>query len=277
MKPLQLPSSLVLIALSNFLLAISMLLLGPGKQITTTTDFFQISHWLSANHFNYLAVLAFITSSVLAVIAIKVNAFRTMLGYLLIIVSVTPLVSLAADSMWIASMGGFPVIGSGQGVIKYFALLAIGVMLLKPRLTPLTSAWLSALPVVIVLLWIGGMKFTLIEAQGIEGLVQSSPLMSWLYTFFSVQTTSNIIGFYDLIAAALLIVAIYKPKLRAAAIIMSGLVFIVTQTFLFSYSAALSSDTVLSATGHFLIKDLWYLACLLCYHLALTQYKNDSP
>src|SRR5262249_12791305 len=34
---------------------------------------------------------------------------------------------------------------------------------------------------VIVLLWIGGMKFTAYEAEGIKRLVANSPLMSWVY------------------------------------------------------------------------------------------------
>ena len=34
---------------------------------------------------------------------------------------------------------------------------------------------------VIVLLWIGGMKFTAYEAEGIEPLVANSPLMGWVY------------------------------------------------------------------------------------------------
>ena len=33
---------------------------------------------------------------------------------------------------------------------------------------------------VLVLLWIGGMKFTVYEAEGISGFVTNSPLMSWV-------------------------------------------------------------------------------------------------
>ena len=39
---------------------------------------------------------------------------------------------------------------------------------------------------VVVLIWIGGMKFTAYEAQGIEPLVANSPLMSWAYSILSV-------------------------------------------------------------------------------------------
>ena len=39
---------------------------------------------------------------------------------------------------------------------------------------------------VIVLLWIGGMKFTAYEAEGIKPLVANSPLMGWVYRVMSV-------------------------------------------------------------------------------------------
>lgn len=39
---------------------------------------------------------------------------------------------------------------------------------------------------VVVFAWIGAMKFTAYEANGIQPLVANSPLMSWLYNIFSV-------------------------------------------------------------------------------------------
>jgi len=271
MKTSHLNFILLLIGISTALLGLSILLLGAHKHISLTTDFYLISDVLPAQVFNAIAAFAFISSAVLAFLSIKQANFRAILGYVLIVISIVPLGSLVSDAMWIASMGGFPVIGSGQGVIKYFALLSIGVLLIKRRFSPLITAWISIMPVLVVLLWIGGMKFTLLEAQGIETLVKSSPFMSWLYNFFSLQTTSNIIGVYDLIAVVILILAIYYPKLTAPAIMMSGMVFVVTQTFLISFSGSLSSETLLSTTGHFLIKDLWFLACLFFYYSAVIK------
>jgi uncharacterized membrane protein YkgB len=269
MKPLHLNLSLFLISISTVLLGVSILLLGHHKHITLTTDFYLISDLLPAKIFNLLAAFSFISCAVLALLSLTKSNLRPMLGYLLIAISIVPLGSLLSDSMWIASMGGFPVIGSGQGVIKYFALLSIGILLIKRNLSPLVSAWISIMPVLLVLLWIGGMKFTLLEAQGIEALVKSSPFMGWLYNFFSLQVTSNIIGVYDLIAVVALILAMYYPKLTTPAIVMSGMVFVVTQSFLISFSGSLSSETLLTTTGHFLIKDLWFLVCLFFYYSAL--------
>ena len=57
---------------------------------------------------------------------------------------------------------------------------------------------------VLVLAWIGAMKFTAYEAEGIKTLVETSPLMSWVYKVFSLPATSNVIGMAELIAAALI-------------------------------------------------------------------------
>jgi uncharacterized membrane protein YkgB len=35
---------------------------------------------------------------------------------------------------------------------------------------------------VVILLWIGALKFTAYEAENIQGLVANSPLMSWGYS-----------------------------------------------------------------------------------------------
>jgi uncharacterized membrane protein YkgB len=40
---------------------------------------------------------------------------------------------------------------------------------------------------VVVLLWIGGMKFTTYEAEDIKPLVVNSPLMDWVYGVMSVS------------------------------------------------------------------------------------------
>ncbi|WP_044835833.1 DUF417 family protein [Thalassomonas actiniarum] len=267
---------LILVALSAALLGLSMLLMGPHKHITLATDFYSASELLPASVFNAMAALAFIASAILALLSIQTPSLKPLLGYLLVTISLVPLVSLFAETRWIASMGGFPVIGSGQGVIKYFALLSIAILFIKPQLPHKQAIWLNIAPVMLVLLWIGGMKFTAIEAKGIEDLVLSSPLMSWMYQLWDVQTTSNLIGVYDLVAVVLLIAAIYYHKLVLPAIVMSGMVFVVTQTFLISFDASISADTLLTSTGHFLIKDLWFIANLILFYLLLKQQSPEK-
>ncbi len=273
MKKLHFTALLTLLAISLGLLGSSILLMGHHRQIALATDFFAISKLLPDVVFNQVAGLAFIAAAALSVLAIKHIELRAKLGAFIIGLSIIALLPLLGSSMWIESLGGFPAIGSGQGVIKYFALLSIGIFLTKPYLESHKAIWLNAFPVILVLLWIGGMKFTLLEAKGIEGLVSSSPLMAWMYSFWDIQTTSNLIGVYDILALSLVILAIFQQKLLMPAVLMSGAVFAVTQTFFLSFSGALSSETLLTTTGHFLIKDLWFIGNLLIF---TTLIRNKS-
>jgi len=265
---------LIIIAISTGILGLSMALMGHHKHITLITDFYAITDFIPAHIYNLIAAFGFMSIALFSFVAIKYSRLRPILGCLLIVVSVIPLLSLFGRSMWIESLGGFPAIGSGQGVIKYTALLAIGLLLLKTDLSVTTKKWLSIAPVLLVLVWIGGMKFTLLEAKGIEDLVLSSPLMSWMYSFWDIQTTSNIIGVYDLIAVVLLIAAIFHSKLLIPAILMSGAVFAVTQSFLITWESATSSTALLSTGGHFLIKDLWFIANL-CFFWQLSSEEGS--
>lgn len=118
--------------------------------------------------------------------------------------------------------------------------------------------------IVLVLVWIGAMKFTAYEAGAIEGLVASSPLMAWLYEIGSQQGVSNLIGTIE-IGTALLLAA--GPFFRPAAIIgAAGAVatFAITLTFLLSapgWEASLGGFPALSVVpGQFLLKDIVLLA-----------------
>ncbi|MDP2561379.1 DUF417 family protein [Psychrobium sp. 1_MG-2023] len=273
MKQTSTNLTLVILAISTSLLGLSMGLIGHHKHITLITDFYSITQLLPNNVYNIAASLGFVASAVLSLASIKYARLLPLLGYLLIVISVIPLASLLGGSMWIDSLGGFPAIGAGQGVIKYAALMSIGLLFVLPNLSIITKKWLCIAPVLLVLVWIGGMKFTLLEAKGIEDLVRSSPLMAWMYNLWDLQKTSNIIGVYDLIAVAILIGSVFNPRLLIPAIAMSGAVFVVTQSFLITWDGAISATTLLSTGGHFLIKDLWFIANLILLWQVAQQAK----
>ncbi|WP_444902607.1 DUF417 family protein [Microbulbifer sp. SSSA007] len=208
--------------------------------------------------------IIFTIAALLSVLSIFIEKFILPLALLIIALSIVPLLSLFGSTHWIDALGGFPAIGSGQGVIKYFSLIIIGLTWLSYKSAPSRKyIWLNFLPVGLVLLWIGGMKFTAIEAQGIEGLVNSSPLMSWLYNFFSVQQASNIIGVYDLLALVILAIGIHVRALFWPGVLLCGAVFVTTQTFLLSYPGSWEKPWVLASSGIFIIKDLWFIANLI--------------
>ena len=64
--------------------------------------------------------------------------------------------------------------------------------------------YLTLYGLVLVFAWIGMMKFTAYEAGAIEGLVASSPFLSWLYAIFDQRGAANLIGSVEIGAAVLL-------------------------------------------------------------------------
>lgn len=112
----------------------------------------------------------------------------------------------------------------------------------------------------LVIGWIGVLKFTGYEAQGIQPLVANSPLMSWLYNFFSVATFSSLLGVVEVTAAALLAVKPWLPKVSAVGSVVSVGLFSATISFLFTTPGAMNEAEGgfpwLSMTGQFLIKDV---------------------
>lgn len=115
-----------------------------------------------------------------------------------------------------------------------------------------------------VLGWIGAMKFTAYEASAIEGLVASSPLMSWLYGVVSVQGVSNIIGTVEIATALTLLVGLWSARVGLAGAVAAAVTFLVTLSFLFSapgWEASLGGFPALSVVpGQFLLKDTVLLA-----------------
>ena len=73
---------------------------------------------------------------------------------------------------------------------------------------------------VLVIGWIGAMKFTSYEAHGIEPMVAHSPVIGWMYKFLSVQTFSNLLGIVEIAIASLIALRpqaiIYRQRFGSA-------------------------------------------------------------
>ncbi len=112
----------------------------------------------------------------------------------------------------------------------------------------------------LIFLWIGGMKFTAYEAQGIRPVAENSPLMSWLLAVLSTQAFSNLLGVVEIATGVLLAL---RPLSALAAAIGSGMAiatFLTTLSFLFTtpgWERSLGGFPALSALpGQFLLKDV---------------------
>ena len=112
----------------------------------------------------------------------------------------------------------------------------------------------------VVIGWIGLLKFTSYEAQGIQPLVANSPFMSWIYDVMSVTTFSTLLGVVEVSAAVLLIVKPWWPRLSAVGSLIAVGLFVATISFLFTTPGigeeSAGGFPVLSMTGEFLIKDV---------------------
>ena len=124
---------------------------------------------------------------------------------------------------------------------------------------------------VVVIAWIGALKFTAYEAQGIQPFVANSPFMGWLYDIFSVNTFSAMLGVLEIATAVLLAIKPLSPRLSVLGSVLASGLFLATISFLFTTpgvgEASAGGFPVLSSTGQFLVKDvallglsLWTLA-----------------
>jgi uncharacterized membrane protein YkgB len=113
---------------------------------------------------------------------------------------------------------------------------------------------------VLVLLWIGGMKFTAYEAEGISGFVSNSPLMSWAYSLFSKGQFSAILGMAEVLTGALIAARPLSARLSAVGSALAVGTFSTTLTFLFStpgvVEPSLGFPALSAVPGQFLIKDV---------------------
>ncbi len=255
-----------ILTLSFALLGVSFALGANPNTLIATFSFYELDTLFSVNTLGLFTGTAMIALA-LATFAAHFKLLKPLpVAVLALIVCIVPLLTLLASNRWMAQLGGFPIIGSGQGIIKYFAVIPLYLFLFyKNKLTDKQHVLLNFIPVAMVLLWIGGMKFYEFEAKAIVGLVETSPFMSWLYTVFSVQGASNIIGGFDVLFAVLLGAGILLNNKKL--IIVSGFaclsVFLMTQTFLITATGAFSSSTLLERLGQFVIKDLWYVGNLI--------------
>src|SRR5215472_12324725 len=121
---------------------------------------------------------------------------------------------------------------------------------------------------VVVVGWIGLMKFTGYEAEGIRPFVANSPLMSWVYGPLSVRGFSALLGVVEVAVALLIATCPFAPRVSALGSALAVGMFLTTLSFLVTtpgvWEPSLGGFPALSALpGQFLIKDLALLGISL--------------
>ena len=121
---------------------------------------------------------------------------------------------------------------------------------------------------VVVVAWIGLMKFTGYEAEGIRPFVANSPLLSWVYGPLSVRGFSAVLGVVEVAIALLIAARPFSPRVSALGSALAVGMFLTTLSFLVTtpgvWEPSLGGFPALSAVpGQFLIKDLALLGISL--------------
>ena len=120
---------------------------------------------------------------------------------------------------------------------------------------------------VLILLWIGGMKFTAYEAEGIRPFVENSPLFAWTYPVFGVQGLSNLLGAVEIAVGLMIAARPVSPKASAAGSLLAVGMFLSTLSFLVTTPAAWVSESggfpTIAVPGQFLLKEVVLLGAAL--------------
>ncbi len=120
---------------------------------------------------------------------------------------------------------------------------------------------------VIILLWVGLLKFTAYEAEAIQGLIANSPLMSWMLGIMSVQAISMLIGSVEIILAIMIAMRSFVPKISAFGSIGAIIMFLLTLTFVFTtpgvWQAGYGFPFPSPMPGQFLAKDIILLGAAI--------------
>jgi uncharacterized membrane protein YkgB len=114
---------------------------------------------------------------------------------------------------------------------------------------------------VVVVGWIGLMKFTAYEAEGIRLYVTNSPLMSWVYGTLSFRSFSAMLGVVEVAVALLIAARWYAPRASALGSALAVGMFLTTLSFIATtpgvWEPSAGGFPALSGKpGQFLIKDL---------------------
>lgn len=116
---------------------------------------------------------------------------------------------------------------------------------------------------VAVLLWVGLLKFTAYEAEGIEPLVANSPFVSWGYRVASVRGFAMLIGVIEIVVGLLIATRRFSPRLSAIGSIGAIFIFLVTLSFTLTtpgvWQPGYGFPFPSPMPGQFLAKDLLLL------------------
>jgi reactive chlorine resistance protein C len=120
---------------------------------------------------------------------------------------------------------------------------------------------------VLVIFWIGCLKFTAYEAQGVQMHASNSPLLSWAYNFLDTRSFSSVLGAVEITLALLIAARPVSPGVSAGGSLGAIAMFLITMSFLLTtpgvWQAGYGFPSLSGNPGQFLIKDVVLLGAAI--------------
>jgi uncharacterized membrane protein YkgB len=144
--------------------------------------------------------------------------------------------------------------------------VAAGVAHAVPARVTSAGRLIALLGVILVLLMIGGLKFTQIEIDGLKPLIGGTPWLAWMYPVFGEAGASYLLGVVEIATALLLCASPWSARAGVAGGALGALTFFVTTSLLLPlpvWEEASGGFPALNELGYFLIKDIALLGVSL--------------
>ena len=127
--------------------------------------------------------------------------------------------------------------------------------------SPITTAGTVAIRfgLCLVLILVGGLKFTPGTAHEIQLYITNSPIFSWLDDLLSERQLSDVFGTFEISAGVLIATRSFAPSLSALGSLIACAIFLSTMSFMFTTPGVLDPHLTFpefSDLGAFLIKDV---------------------
>ena len=135
------------------------------------------------------------------------------------------------------------------------------------RIIDKVSALVLRYSLVLVVFWIGCLKFTAYESKGVFNHASHSPLLAWGYHILDVRDFSRGLGVVEIAIALLIAAGPVWPKLSIVGSLGGIGMFLTTLSFVITtpgvWQAGYGFPALAASPGQFLVKDVVLLGAAL--------------
>ena len=128
--------------------------------------------------------------------------------------------------------------------------------------------FVGLLGVVLVLLSIGGLKFTQVEIDALKPIIEPTPWLAWMYPAFGEAGASYLLGVVEVTTALLLMLSPWSVRAGIIGAAVAALTFFVTTTIMFAapiWETASGGFPRINGLGQFLIKRVALVGVALTF------------